>query len=239
MLRRSARSVDPDPTPLGRSTGGAGRGAGRWMQQVGAAADAPVAGARRCGRSARVPAHAEGRPEADWRRVRAAHRGARRGDAAAADAQPRHAAGDRQRDDQRTLQRHRPRRFAEPAPHLRLPARRPPADGGCPCARRRFCSTLARRAYRRPVNRADVQDLLPFYDAGRERGQLRSRHPEGARAAARQPAVPVPHRARAGERWRPARRIASATSSSPRGCRSSSGAASRTTSCSTRRARDG
>ena len=59
-------------------------------------------------RSARVPAPAEGRPEAGRRGVRAAHRGARRGDAAAADAQPRHAAGDRQRDDQRSVQRHRP-----------------------------------------------------------------------------------------------------------------------------------
>ena len=74
---------------------------------------------------------------------------------------------------------------------------------------------------------------------GPRRGQLRSRHPEGDRAAARQPAVPVSHRARAGDRrGRPAL-TASAISSWPRGCRSSSGAASRTTSCWTWRRRDG
>jgi len=35
-----------------------------------------------------------------------------------------------------------------------------------PCARR-ILSTLARRAYRRPVNDADLNDLLPFYKDGR------------------------------------------------------------------------
>ena len=36
-----------------------------------------------------------------------------------------------------------------------------------PCARR-ILSTLARRAYRRPVSDADVRDLLPFYEQGRK-----------------------------------------------------------------------
>jgi mono/diheme cytochrome c family protein len=38
-----------------------------------------------------------------------------------------------------------------------------------PCARR-ILSTLARRAYRRPVNDADLRDLLPFYERGRKEG---------------------------------------------------------------------
>jgi mono/diheme cytochrome c family protein len=38
-----------------------------------------------------------------------------------------------------------------------------------PCARR-ILSTLARRAYRRPVNDTDVRDLLPFYERGRREG---------------------------------------------------------------------
>jgi mono/diheme cytochrome c family protein len=36
-----------------------------------------------------------------------------------------------------------------------------------PCAKR-ILSTLTRRAYRRPVSDDDLQDLLPFYDAGRK-----------------------------------------------------------------------
>jgi hypothetical protein len=38
-----------------------------------------------------------------------------------------------------------------------------------PCAKR-VLSTLARRAYRRPVTEADLQDLLPFYEEGRRDG---------------------------------------------------------------------
>jgi hypothetical protein len=38
-----------------------------------------------------------------------------------------------------------------------------------PCARR-ILSTLARRAYRRPVTDADLRDLLPFYERGRAEG---------------------------------------------------------------------
>ena len=40
-----------------------------------------------------------------------------------------------------------------------------------PCARR-ILSTLARRAYRRPVNETDVRDLLPFYEQGRKEGSF-------------------------------------------------------------------
>jgi len=47
-----------------------------------------------------------------------------------------------------------------------------------PCARR-ILSTLARRAYRRPVNETDLRDLLPFYERGRQAGV-----PAGASAQA-------------------------------------------------------
>jgi cytochrome c553 len=40
-----------------------------------------------------------------------------------------------------------------------------------PCARR-ILSTLARRAYRRPVGDTDVRDLLPFYEQGRKEGSF-------------------------------------------------------------------
>jgi hypothetical protein len=40
-----------------------------------------------------------------------------------------------------------------------------------PCARR-ILSTLARRAYRRPVNEADIRDLQPFYERGRKEGSF-------------------------------------------------------------------
>ena len=68
--------------------------------------------------------------------------------------------------------------------------------------------------------------------AGRAERRLRARHPAGARAAAGQPGVPVPRRARPARRRRRDRRTGSATSSWPRACRSSSGAAFPTTSCS-------
>ena len=40
-----------------------------------------------------------------------------------------------------------------------------------PCARR-ILSTLARRAYRHPVNETDIRDLLPFYERGRKEGSF-------------------------------------------------------------------
>ena len=149
---------------------------------------------RRCRRAARVPAHAEGGTEADWRRVRAAHRCARRGDAAAAHAQSRHAAGDQQRDDQRPLQRHGPRRFAQPAAHLRLPpglsSRRTPMRAPHPLDARAPRLPSSGDRGRRPGSAAVLR-------ARPQGGQLRSRDPESPGASARQPAVPLPHRARA------------------------------------------
>ena len=40
-----------------------------------------------------------------------------------------------------------------------------------PCATR-ILSALARRAYRRPVTDVDLQDLLPFFTAGRAAGSF-------------------------------------------------------------------
>jgi mono/diheme cytochrome c family protein len=42
-----------------------------------------------------------------------------------------------------------------------------------PCARK-FLGTLARRAYRRPVNDADMETLLSFYQAGKDQGNFES-----------------------------------------------------------------
>ena len=47
---------------------------------------------------------------------------------------------------------------------------RPAAPAGERACATRIVSTLARRAYRRPVTRDDVQPLLAFYDAGRQKG---------------------------------------------------------------------
>ena len=141
----------------------------------------------------------------------------------------------RDADDHRAVQRRRARatrRAAAASSSCR------PADG---VARRsgvrdaRFSSTLARRAYRRPVT-----------DARPRRALLRVLSRRAARRGASTPASSW----RCGACWRARRSCsasrtirrsvgagrrstASATSSWRRGCRSSSGAASRTTSCST------
>ena len=110
------------------------------------------------------------------------------------------------------------------------PRATPPPKSACA---KRIVSTLARRAFRRAVTDADLEAPLRFYEEARADGRLRGRHRDGRPRRARQHRVPVPHRARSEERRAAARRIASATSSSPRACRSSCGAASRTMSCST------
>ena len=98
----------------------------------------------------------------------------------------------------------------------------------------RIVSTLARRAYRRDVTDADLAGPLSFYEQGRteagfERGiELALRailvSPKFVFRVERDPSPRL-------RRGKPARCIASATSSWRRGCPSSSGAASRTTTC--------
>ena len=95
------------------------------------------------------------------------------------------------------------------------------------CAKQ-ILSALARLAYRRPVGDADLGPLLAFYETGRQNGNFDAGIQLALRAHARRipsscsgPNAIQPTR-------RPARRSASAISSWPRGCRSSSGAAFRT-----------
>ena len=66
-----------------------------------------------------------------------------------------------------------------------------------PCAKQ-LLTTLARRAYRRPVTDQDVETLLAFYEAGRDEGGLRARDPGSADASAGVAGVPLPDRARPG-----------------------------------------
>ena len=70
--------ADPDPTPPSLDRPAVpGRGSGRRCRFSRCSRRARRwPGSSRCTRSTRIPAHAEGRPEADWCRVRAAHRGA-------------------------------------------------------------------------------------------------------------------------------------------------------------------
>ena len=60
-------------------------------------------------------------------------------------------------------------------------------------------STLARRAYRRPVTAADVALLVGLLPAGQGQRGLRVRHRDGAPSPAGQPGVPAAGRARSGE----------------------------------------
>ena len=103
------------------------------------------------------------------------------------------------------------------------------ADEEARRARRRSSTALATQAYRRPVTADDVDGLMQFYQDGARDRRLRGRHPHGAAGDAREPALHLPARGSAGRRRGRDRPTASATSTSRRGCRSSSGAAVRTT----------
>ena len=76
---------------------------------------------------------------------------------------------------------------------------RPAAREEEPCARR-IITTLARRAYRRPVTDADVKPLLTHLQRRPQRARLRRRHRARARSDAVVAGVPAPHRARSGRR---------------------------------------
>ena len=143
--------------------------------------------------------------------------------------------GRRERHHRRSVRDRRRRRHAEPAPHLHLPAqgrrrgqqRRAPARG-------RILSPLARRAYRRPVADRRPRDAAGrSIDAGRPRRRLRGRHRDSRSSACSSAPTSCSASKRARAASRRERRIASAISSWRRGCRSSSGAASPTTNCST------
>ena len=101
-----------------------------------------------------------------------------------------------------------------------------PSEGGCA---KRILTAIARRAYRRPVTDAEVDELLRFYQAGRRRGTLDAGIQESLTFVLASPkflfrAEPDPRRLPRTCRMR------FRTSSSPRVCRFSCGARFRTTS---------
>ena len=128
------------------------------------------------------------------------------------------------------VQRHRRQRDRVAAAAVRLHADdRPRRKRRAPT---QILSTVARRAFRRPVTKADMDAPLALYSEERERRRrLQRRHSRRPRPDSGQSGVPVPLRSRTRAACPPARRIASPISSWRAGCRSSSGAASRTTSC--------
>jgi hypothetical protein len=67
----------------------------------------------------------------------------------------------------------------------------PTSTGEEPACARTILSTLARRAYRRPITDADLVLPLRFYDAGSAGGRLRSWHPAGADLHSGEPPFPV------------------------------------------------
>ncbi len=97
------------------------------------------------------------------------------------------------------------------------------------CARE-ILTTLARRAYRRPVGAADVDRLMPFYEEGRTHGGFDAGIQLALRRILASPSFAFRLEARA-RASRAGAAYRSATSSWRRACRSSSGAASPTTSC--------
>ncbi len=121
---------------------------------------------------------------------------------------------------------------------LHLPSRQAERRGGR--APGPSCESLARRAYRRPVERVAIcRRCSASTTSGRSEAELRARHP--ARQSSACWSIPTSCSASSAtrRRRRGARSTASAISSSRRGCRSSCGAAFRTTSCSTSRSAAG
>ncbi len=108
---------------------------------------------------------------------------------------------------------------------------RPAAQSAEDACARTILSTLARRAYRRPVTEEDLKPLLALFAVGRRGGSFDAGIQAGLRRRAGQPDVRVPWRARARGRRRPAASIVSTPWTSRRNSRSFSGAAFRTTSC--------
>ena len=70
---------------------------------------------------------------------------------------------------------------------------RPASDKDAACART-ILSTVARRAFRRPITEADQQLLMTFFTEGARQRRIRKGHPGRDRADSGEPVVPVPHR---------------------------------------------
>ena len=92
-------------------------------------------------------------------------------------------------------------------------------------APRRSSRALARQAYRRPVTDNDLEELLSFYQPGRNEGEFRIRNPHRDPGHHRQPGIRLPLRAHARRRRAGQELSASAIWNWPRACRISCGAA--------------
>ena len=192
---------------------------------------------------ARAPAEGEGRSADDRRGVPAEEPRRERGPRPPAGVEHlrrlhrhagrlHHRAASLARGDHRAVQR-RPASARRPAAGGCSPAARASPAEEDARARRQIVSTLARRAYRRARDRRRRRVRCSrFYQRGaRQDRQLRRRDRDGA--------APDPGRSRSSSSAssrrrrpsRPGRRIASATPSWPRGCRSSCGRRFPTTSC--------
>ena len=148
---------------------------------------------------------------------------------------PRTAPGRQPGFDHRTIRAARRRRHAEPPAAVCLPANGTrPGETEEKCAAT-ILSTVMRRAYRRPVTKADVDEPMAFYRKGRAEARFRRRNRDGADRGAHQPRVSAPSGKRSEENCRRAVSTGSAISNWRRACRSSYGAASRTMNCSTQR----
>ena len=144
----------------------------------------------------------------------------------------------------RHANRRRLRRHDASAPAQSRPSSGRSRSRVCPIIRRDARSSAAVRRRRRKTCRApgassngwrrrriagrlspaDVDELMHFYDEGREVRRLRERRAHGAAGDALEPALRVPRRRNAGDREAGDARIASATSTSRRGSRFSCGA---------------
>ena len=116
-------------------------------------------------------------------------------------------------------------------PSSRLFVCRPPTAADEQACATRILSTVARRAYRRPVTAEEREGLLSFYRQGRARGTFETRD---RICAPPRPGLSGFRISRRSASRRICRRVVpftSTTTSWPRVCRSSCGAASPTTSC--------
>ena len=88
-------------------------------------------------------------------------------------------------------------RVAQREQDFRVPAKADASEETA-CAKQ-IVDTLARHAFRRPVTAQDTETLMSFYQQGRNDGDLRYGHREGAATHSGGPRVRVPQGNRAGE----------------------------------------
>ena len=127
----------------------------------------------------------------------------------------------------------RPGRHAQPPRDLRLPARLPSRRTRTPCARKILSDARAPRVSPAGHRRATSRRCSAFYRTGRKRTAASRPASSWRSSACSCPRVSCSASSAIRRASRRAPPTASAISSWPRGCRSSCGAASPTTSCST------